>query len=81
MVAVEASAAALAMAKRNAAKHSLGIDFRHGRWLEPLGTGRFDLIVSNPPYVAAEDPHLCRPSLRARSRARRRPRWPRRHQR
>jgi release factor glutamine methyltransferase len=59
VVAVEASAAALAMAKRNAAKHSLELDFRHGRWLEPLGTERFDLIVSNPPYVAAEDPHLA----------------------
>jgi len=59
VVAVEASAAALAVAKRNAAKHSLEVDFRHGRWLEPLGAERFDLIVSNPPYVAAGDPHLA----------------------
>jgi release factor glutamine methyltransferase len=59
VVAVEASAAALAVAKRNAAKHSLEIEFRHGRWLEPLGAERFDLIVSNPPYVAAGDPHLA----------------------
>jgi release factor glutamine methyltransferase len=59
VVAVEASAAALAVAKRNAAKHSLEIEFRHGRWLEPLGAERFDLIVSNPPYVALNDPHLA----------------------
>jgi release factor glutamine methyltransferase len=58
VVAVEASAAALAVAQRNAAKHGLEIDFRHGRWFEPLAGERFDLIVSNPPYVAAGDPHL-----------------------
>jgi release factor glutamine methyltransferase len=59
VVAVEASAAALAVAKRNAARHSLAIDWLHGRWFEPLGAERFDLIVSNPPYVAAGDPHLA----------------------
>jgi len=59
VVAVEASAAALAVAERNALKHGLEIDLRHGRWFEPLGAGRFDLIVSNPPYVAAGDPHLA----------------------
>jgi release factor glutamine methyltransferase len=59
VVAVESSAAALAVAKRNAAKHALEIEFRHGRWLEPLGSERFDIIVSNPPYVAAGDPHLA----------------------
>ena len=59
VLAVEASAAALAVAKRNAAKHSLEVEFRHGRWLEPLEDERFDLIVSNPPYVAAADPHLA----------------------
>jgi release factor glutamine methyltransferase len=59
VVAVEASAAALAVARRNAVKHSLEIDWLHGRWLEPLGAERFNLIVSNPPYVAAGDPHLA----------------------
>jgi release factor glutamine methyltransferase len=58
VAAVEASAAALVVARRNAAKHSLEIDFRHGRWFEPLAGERFDLIVSNPPYVAVGDPHL-----------------------
>jgi release factor glutamine methyltransferase len=58
VIAVEASAAALAVAQRNAAKHSLEIEFRHGRWLEAVAGERFDLIVANPPYVAADDPHL-----------------------
>jgi release factor glutamine methyltransferase len=59
VVAVEASAAALVVARRNAARHGLDIDFRHGRWFEPLEAERFDLFVSNPPYVAAGDPHLA----------------------
>jgi len=58
VVAVEASAAALVVAQRNAVKHGLEIEFRHGRWLEPLAGERFDLILANPPYVAEGDPHL-----------------------
>ena len=58
VVAVEASAAALVVAQRNAVKHGLEIEFRHGRWLEPLAGERFHLIVANPPYVAEGDPHL-----------------------
>ena len=58
VVAVEASAAALAVAQRNAARHRLEIEFRHGRWFEPLAGERFDLILANPPYVAEGDPHL-----------------------
>lgn len=59
VIAIEASAAALVVAQRNAVKHGLDIEFRHGRWFEPLAGERFDLIVSNPPYVAAGDPHLA----------------------
>jgi release factor glutamine methyltransferase len=59
VVAVEASAAALVVAKRNAARYGLEIDWRHGRWCEPLGAERFELIVANPPYVAEGDPHLA----------------------
>jgi len=59
VTAVEASAAALAVAQRNAVKHGLDIEFLHGQWLRPVGQRRFDLIVSNPPYVAEGDPHLA----------------------
>jgi release factor glutamine methyltransferase len=59
VVAVEASAAALVVARRNAARFNLDIEFLHGRWLAPLAGERFDLIVSNPPYVAEADPHLA----------------------
>jgi release factor glutamine methyltransferase len=56
--AVEASAAALAVAQRNAVRHGLAVDFVHARWFEKIGRERFELIVSNPPYIAASDPHL-----------------------
>lgn len=59
VVGVEASAAALVVAQRNAVKNGLEIELRHGRWFEPLAGERFDLIVSNPPYVASGDPHLA----------------------
>ncbi|HEX2198098.1 MAG TPA: peptide chain release factor N(5)-glutamine methyltransferase [Burkholderiales bacterium] len=58
VVAVEASAAALAVARQNAAKHNLAVEFRHGRWFEPLAGERFDVVLANPPYVAEGDPHL-----------------------
>lgn len=59
VVAVESDLAALQTAKRNATKLNLDIDFRHGRWFEPVAGERFELIVSNPPYVAEGDPHLA----------------------
>ncbi len=62
VTAVEASAAALAVARANASRLGLQLDFRQGRWFEPVIGERFDVIVSNPPYVAEGDPHL--PDLR-----------------
>jgi release factor glutamine methyltransferase len=59
VVAVDASAPALEVARRNAARHGVTVEFRHGSWLAPLGDERFDLIAANPPYVAAGDPHLA----------------------
>lgn len=62
VVAVDASAAALAVAQRNAATHGLAVQLLLGSWLQPVGEKRFEAIVSNPPYVAEGDPHL--PELR-----------------
>jgi len=58
-VAVDSSEAALAVAERNIARHSLSdlIECRSGAWFEAVAsTERFDLIVSNPPYIAPGDP-------------------------
>ena len=57
--AVDASADALAVASANATRLQLGVQFTHGSWLQPLaGQAPFDLIVSNPPYIRDDDPHL-----------------------
>jgi release factor glutamine methyltransferase len=58
VVASDSSAAALAIASANASRHRLEVDFVAGHWWEPLAGRRFGLAVSNPPYVAAFDPHL-----------------------
>jgi release factor glutamine methyltransferase len=59
LVATDLSAAALARAAANARRlHLENVHFVRGRWCEPLGARRFDLILSNPPYVAAGDPAL-----------------------
>jgi release factor glutamine methyltransferase len=64
VVGVEASMAALAVAARNAVKLGLEVELRHGRWFEPVVGERFDLLVSNPPYVAEGDAHLAQGDLR-----------------
>src|SRR6185312_14435387 len=65
VVATDASKAALEVARRNARRHAIGnVDFVHGDWLVPLDGKRFELIVSNPPYIEAADPHLARGDLR-----------------
>jgi len=56
--AVDASEAALAVAQRNAKHLRLPVRFLQGSWFAPVAGERFDLIVSNPPYIAAADPHL-----------------------
>ncbi len=65
VVATDASGAALAVARGNADALGAGnVEFRHGNWFEPLAGERFDLVASNPPYVADGDPHLAQGDLR-----------------
>ncbi len=65
VVATDVSAAALATAKANAAAlNLLRVEFLQGDWFEPLGERVFELIVSNPPYVADGDPAMQDPALR-----------------
>ena len=56
--AVDASADALAVAQANATRLGLAVQFAQGNWLCGVA-GQFDAIVSNPPYIAAADPHLA----------------------
>lgn len=58
VLAVDASVDALAVARANAERLGLPVQFAHGSWLAGI-EGPFDLIVSNPPYIAADDPHLA----------------------
>lgn len=58
VLAVDASPDALAVASANATRLGLPVQFHHGHWLQGLA-GPFDAIVSNPPYIAATDPHLA----------------------
>jgi release factor glutamine methyltransferase len=55
--AVDASAEALAVARENARRLGLAVRFAQADWLAGAASG-YDLIVSNPPYIAAGDPHL-----------------------
>ncbi len=58
VVAVDRSADALSVASANARRLGAAVEFLLGDWYENL-VGRFDLIVANPPYVAAADAHLA----------------------
>ena len=65
VVAVDASAAALAIAKENAARPAVSnLELLVSDWFSALAGERFDVIVANPPYVAAGDPHLQQGDLR-----------------
>lgn len=58
VTATDASAAALALAAENARNLRLPLRLLQGSWWQAVGAEHFDLIVSNPPYIAAHDPHL-----------------------
>lgn len=65
VVATDRSAGALDVARANAATHALAnVTFLEGDWFAPLAGRRFDLVASNPPYIASGDPHLATGDLR-----------------
>lgn len=57
--AVDFSTDALAVAQTNALRLNLQVQFTQGSWLDGLQGQHFDLIVSNPPYIASADHHLA----------------------
>ena len=64
VTALDVSEAALAVARANAAANGVRVRFLRSDWFAALGDERFDLIVSNPPYIAAGDAHLTQGDLR-----------------
>jgi release factor glutamine methyltransferase len=65
VTASDASAAALEVAHGNAKRLGLGnVVFAAGDWYAAVGDARFDVIVSNPPYIAINDAHLAQGDLR-----------------
>ncbi len=56
--ATDASPSALAVAQGNAQTLGLAVAFHEGSWWNAVPAGRFDLVLSNPPYIAEDDPHL-----------------------
>jgi release factor glutamine methyltransferase len=64
VTATDTSPAALATAARNAKALGVVIELLEGAWYAPVPGRRFDVILSNPPYIAAGDPHLAEGDLR-----------------
>lgn len=64
VAAIDRSRAALSIARRNADRLGARVEFVESDWFAAVDARRFDLIVSNPPYVAAGDPHLARGDVR-----------------
>lgn len=59
IVATDRSPDTLAVAARNINRHKIeNVVLREGDWLRALPDSGYDVIVSNPPYVAADNPHL-----------------------
>lgn len=70
ILATDASERALAVARANAQRLAIGnVEFLHGEWFAPLAGRVFDLIASNPPYIAEGDPHLDAGDVRFEPRA------------
>lgn len=64
VTALDNSVEALKLAQRNAQRLGANIGYIESDWFAALDGTRYDLIVANPPYIAAGDIHLCRGDLR-----------------
>jgi release factor glutamine methyltransferase len=64
VVSVDVSSEALDLARGNAELNSASVDFRLGSLFEPVKGERFDLVVSNPPYIPAADIEGLQPEVR-----------------
>ncbi|WP_201057234.1 peptide chain release factor N(5)-glutamine methyltransferase [Marichromatium gracile] len=64
ITATDRSGAALAVARANRDRLGLDVDLVAGDWLGAVATGSCDLILSNPPYIDGDDPHLDQGDLR-----------------
>jgi release factor glutamine methyltransferase len=64
LTATDFSEDALKVARSNAQANKVRLETLHGSWYAATGERTFDLIVSNPPYIAAGDPHLSQGDLR-----------------
>ena len=65
IVASDASAEALQLARQNSQQHQTdNITFIQSDWFENITSTDFDIIVSNPPYIASDDPHLQQGDVR-----------------
>jgi len=62
--AIDLSEDAIMVAQRNATRHRLDITFKQGDWLAPVADQTFDLLISNPPYIESQDPHLDQGDVR-----------------
>lgn len=69
VTAVDASASALAVALDNAQRLDANVRCLHGNWFAPVAGETFDVIVTNPPYIAEGDPHLAQGDVRFEPRA------------
>ncbi|MDR2189246.1 MAG: peptide chain release factor N(5)-glutamine methyltransferase [Azonexus sp.] len=58
VTAIDLSPVALAVAAANAGRLGAAVEFLEGDWYAPVAGRRFAMIVANPPYIAADDPHL-----------------------
>ncbi len=62
---IDRSIGAVQVASENARRLQIGnIEFKVSDWFSAVGDAQFDMIVSNPPYIAAGDPHLSQGDLR-----------------